>query len=412
MANYNLHNQLNQPPQPDTSLNIGGVANHNSMQMPPPLGPPPQFSQPPNNLPPGPPPQFSQPIGDFPPSPPFQPQVPMSTPSSNFQLPTVSHSSPQQFTLPQGTRQIQQINRAAPQVNPGQNQPFFPQRLPQMPIVPPPYELSPQYPPATPPSPQYIQSPAVCPPPMPPFPVAQAPSQEPVQYPLPPSAAPAGPQVLRIPCNSEKATQLLRGNIQQQIVSDFSVSKVNYNGTEFELEGSDFDSLSKAQQFLVSLISNSAVDVQWSWLTDNGEYTPYNETSSRLIETQYKQGQTEVGLNINGTRYVIVLTTPFSQRLPNSPISRSVRRTVAGETHKDDEQTAGDVMWYWKKGHGKFIPYTVEASRLIEQAYSNGQSSALIYGTSSNSYLIDFKSMVQLNEKTNYSRQIKRGTPN
>lgn len=216
---------------------------------------------------------------------------------------------------------------------------------------------------------------------------------------------------MRIPCNSEKATRLLNINIQQQIVSDFSVGRVNYNGTEFELEGPDLDSLCKAQQFLVSMISNSDENVQWSWLADNGGYTAYNEANSRLIETEYKQGKKDVGVNINGTRYIISLTVPFSQRLPNSTISRSVRRAVAGEVQKDYEQTAGDVIWCWKKGPGKFSPYTVEASRLIEQAYSNGQSSALIYGISGNSYLIDFKKMVQLNERTNYSRQIKRGSP-
>ncbi|CAG9332976.1 unnamed protein product [Blepharisma stoltei] len=66
------------------------------------------------------------------------------------------------------------------------------------------------------------------------------------------------------------------------------------------------------------------------------------------------------------------------------------------------------VSWYWQDDDSNYKEFSHEASRQIEAAYSQ-KSIALVQGKDNRAFLVDTTKMMKINERTRYTRRVRRG---
>lgn len=102
------------------------------------------------------------------------------------------------------------------------------------------------------------------------------------------------------------------------------------------------------------------------------------------------------GINLEN-EWLIFLVGIFS-------IDEILRKTSAANHNED-------IVWQWKDERDVWRPYTPNDSRMIESAYSHAENECIL-NTSSRSYVLDFSSMMQINEETGTARPIARKLAN
>ena len=186
---------------------------------------------------------------------------------------------------------------------------------------------------------------------------------------------------------------------------------------------------------------DSSPDTTWYFLDNLGQFEAYPARFSALLENAHNEGRDSITFDLNGgvnqglgNRNDVTVVfgnngNPHTQRLHRGFINRTVRR---GREPIENNFRQNDVVWYWSDdAGGRWMNYEAEACRSIEYYYNKfleefkGNSrfgnmnqeerkvkakkvSVLVWGTSAFSYMIDFINMVQINEKTQRWRGIRR----
>ncbi|CAG9333111.1 unnamed protein product [Blepharisma stoltei] len=216
-------------------------------------------------------------------------------------------------------------------------------------------------------------------------------------------------QVESIPCPPQLASRLNRRNITADIKRKYMLTTATYDGTAFNLTGSP-SSVQQASEELKKIITQESQlgNVFWEWLRDDGSLEAYPPAINEIIENAYNRGENWAAIPIKGQTYRVIFGDPHVQVVLNSKISRTVRRNDGSQASVDRKLNENEVTWYWQDDDKIFKKYTAEASRQIEAAYQQ-RSKALIQGSNIRGYLLDFDQMKQQNEKTKFSRTIRRG---
>ncbi|CAG9330830.1 unnamed protein product [Blepharisma stoltei] len=244
------------------------------------------------------------------------------------------------------------------------------------------------------------------------------------------SSAPLISQYYKIHCEPKIHNSLShKGHIEnlskkyENIHIEFRKNRYHFSASQNEGE--------KLKEELEEMIKNERNQkIYWCFINDSGEEEKYEPETSNRIENSYQKFITlkkpefqSVDITANGTIYTIHFGKDHRQVLKNSTLqSRSVRRRTEGEDFDADKAVGiKEINWYWQHECGKYKPYTAEASRLIENAYSAykslkknkenknpSESKLIIQGKNSNAYQIDLEEKTQFNEETKFSRNIRR----
>ena len=177
-------------------------------------------------------------------------------------------------------------------------------------------------------------------------------------------------------------------------------------------------------------------NARWACLQNDGQYMLYEAQISNTIECAYQQMFPElllpgylnyswsVQVTASGSQYEIQFAQMGGvhrqiKRQGANTIIRAVRRQANGEDLNKD--FVRNYKWLWKHEDGKFRPYEDDAIFLIEQSYiewkdagghtNKNKRIALIQGCNGNTYKIEYATMKQFNEITDFARLIKREPP-
>ncbi|CAG9325178.1 unnamed protein product [Blepharisma stoltei] len=217
-----------------------------------------------------------------------------------------------------------------------------------------------------------------------------------------------------IPCPIETFSKINPGSsLKTRLKQEYSV-ELFYGGSNIRIVG-----LPQNVELAAACISqrleqlSSSRNIKWTFMKDDGKFEPYSDIICTVIENAYARGAKDVVIDIDRRKYKIIFGNPHRQVLPNSNISRTVRRNDGSEEEIVNKQLSeNEVIWYWQDDNRRgWKPYTKEASRQIEAAYSNGEKKVLVQGLNVKAYLIDLVKYEQYNEQTRFNRKVRRGEP-
>ena len=149
----------------------------------------------------------------------------------------------------------------------------------------------------------------------------------------------------------------------------------------------------------------------------------YQQVFPELLRPGYANYSRSVKVTIGGAEYEIQFAQMggVHRQIKKQWVYtiRVVRRQANGEDLNKD--FVRNYKWLWKHEDGKFRPYEDDAIFLIEQSYIEWKNAgghtnqnkriALIQGCNGKTYKIEYATMKQFNEMTDFARLIKREPP-
>jgi hypothetical protein len=208
--------------------------------------------------------------------------------------------------------------------------------------------------------------------------------------------------------------------------------KIERNGLKLIISHANNDTTIKMETELKELLKKYTFDsnAKWAFLENDGSYKYYTEECNSIIENKYKSVYYELSLPsykdfsenavivIQGPTYIVEFARiggVHRQKRKNDEgySIRAVKRQANGEDL--NQNFFRNYRWLWWHESNQFLDYEPDANYLIEccwQEYreNNVKSIALIQGSNSKTYKIDFSNYTQYNELTNYDRPIRRET--
>ena len=139
----------------------------------------------------------------------------------------------------------------------------------------------------------------------------------------------------------------------------------------------------------------------WEFKGDN-EFEFYKKKDRELIETAYRQKNSTIKIKIDGKEYEINFDKMIQTNIVTN-YSRKVSRIPLNNEALDFQL----ITWKVKLDSGVILAYDDNVNQSIEKAYSQKEPSfiTVIKGTR---YIIDFGEMKQINEATQYKRDLFR----
>ncbi|KAF7218159.1 E3 ubiquitin-protein ligase DTX1-like [Nothobranchius furzeri] len=156
-----------------------------------------------------------------------------------------------------------------------------------------------------------------------------------------------------------------------------------------------------------NMLLASAV-VVWEWLNEHGRWRPYSPAVSHQIEAAIRSSDPRGGSVVLGqvdsrlSPYIIDLQSMHQFRQDTGTI-RPVRRSFYDPTSAPGQ----GWQWEWENDAGTWTPYDMEVAIAIESAHSR-QQTCLDLTPLGFCYVIDFKSMTQVNRQSQRCRRIQR----
>uniref|UniRef100_A0A1A8NLE2 E3 ubiquitin-protein ligase n=1 Tax=Nothobranchius rachovii TaxID=451742 RepID=A0A1A8NLE2_9TELE len=156
-----------------------------------------------------------------------------------------------------------------------------------------------------------------------------------------------------------------------------------------------------------NMLLASAV-VVWEWLNEHGRWRPYSPAVSHQIEAAIRSSDPRGGSVVLGqvdsrlSPYIIDLQSMHQFRQDTGTI-RPVRRSFYDPTSAPGQ----GWQWEWENDAGTWTPYDMEVAIAIERAHSR-QQTCLDLTPLGFCYVIDFKSMTQVNRQSQRCRRIQR----
>uniref|UniRef100_A0A8C6P4H7 E3 ubiquitin-protein ligase n=1 Tax=Nothobranchius furzeri TaxID=105023 RepID=A0A8C6P4H7_NOTFU len=148
--------------------------------------------------------------------------------------------------------------------------------------------------------------------------------------------------------------------------------------------------------------------VVWEWLNEHGRWRPYSPAVSHQIEAAIRSSDPRGGSVVLGqvdsrlSPYIIDLQSMHQFRQDTGTI-RPVRRSFYDPTSAPGQ----GWQWEWENDAGTWTPYDMEVAIAIESAHSR-QQTCLDLTPLGFCYVIDFKSMTQVNRQSQRCRRIQR----
>lgn len=111
-------------------------------------------------------------------------------------------------------------------------------------------------------------------------------------------------------------------------------------------------------------------------------------------------------LSTRTTQELYEIVSIIGEIMPSLPksglfsIDETLRKTYVSNQ-------SDNVSWQWKDEREVWRPYTPADSQIIESSYSHKENECIL-NTSARSYVLDFTSMMQINEETGTARPIAR----
>ena len=255
----------------------------------------------------------------------------------------------------------------------------------------------------------------------------------------PPGFAPA-PQ----PALQERTIQVKRSILQ--IIQQHNMHETiidSYPNTYFDFQGNKLKITARPEhiQEIVGKMQNLLVrldfdpNARWACLQNDGQYRLYEPQISNIIESAYQQvfpellrpGYVNYSRSVQVTASVAQYEIQFAQMGGvHRQIKRQATHTIRAVRRQANEEDLNkdfvrNYKWLWKHEDGKFRPYEDDAIFLIEQSYIEWKNAggdriqdkriALIQGCNGNTYKIEYDTMKQFNEMTDFDRLIKREPP-
>ncbi|CAG9322770.1 unnamed protein product [Blepharisma stoltei] len=143
----------------------------------------------------------------------------------------------------------------------------------------------------------------------------------------------------------------------------------------------------------------------WSKLTEDGTFVPYSQADNDIIESSYQKKDPFASIGGDGSQCFVSLTSPI---LEIQEVRSLITKVLRNNSPEIFDSRAILKPWYYKSDKGWEV-MAPEASRIAEYAYQNDYKEALIQGENKKSYRLDLVNMKQINPKTNYQRDIRRG---
>ncbi|KAM5180934.1 putative E3 ubiquitin-protein ligase DTX2 isoform 2-T2 [Mantella aurantiaca] len=159
----------------------------------------------------------------------------------------------------------------------------------------------------------------------------------------------------------------------------------------------------------------------WEWQDELGKWRPYSSKVSTYIEqcmqSYQQQKNTRALANTRSISlgqvdpklapYIIDIAT-LAQFRQDTGTMRYVRKTL----YPLDSAPAKGVCWEWMNDDGSWTAYETHICIYLEEKCSNRNPSADL-GVFGLHYIIDFNSLIQVNQVTGYKRRVQRniGTP-
>ncbi|XP_040192800.1 probable E3 ubiquitin-protein ligase DTX2 isoform X2 [Rana temporaria] len=159
----------------------------------------------------------------------------------------------------------------------------------------------------------------------------------------------------------------------------------------------------------------------WEWQDELGKWRPYSSQVSNYIEqcmqSHQQQKTTRALANSRSISlgqvdpklapYIIDIAT-LAQFRQDTGTMRYIRKILC----LLDSAPAKGIFWEWINDDGCWTAYETHISIILEEKFSNKNPSVDL-GAVGLPYLIDFQSLVQINQVTGYKRRVQRtvGTP-
>ena len=235
----------------------------------------------------------------------------------------------------------------------------------------------------------------------------------------------------KIYCNHDAISLIFENNLQKPIEEKYNV-KILRRGLDILISYDSDDTINKIEAELQDWIKKFTFDdgARWAYLENDGSYRLYDQEANQIIEQTfrsyyynlispgYKNYSKNAEINATGVTYVIEFSYiggVHRQKRKNvhQDTIRAVKRQANGEDINSNY--VRNYKWLWKHEGGQFMPYEDDAMFLMENSYIEYQNNtlnsiALIQGCNGKTYKIDFGTMTQFNEITNFKRPIRRET--
>ncbi|CAG9322769.1 unnamed protein product [Blepharisma stoltei] len=143
----------------------------------------------------------------------------------------------------------------------------------------------------------------------------------------------------------------------------------------------------------------------WSKLTEEGTFVPYNQADNEIIENAYHKKDPFASIGGDGNQCFVKLTSPI---LEIQEVRSLITKVLRNNSPEIFDSKAILESWYYKSDKGWRV-MTPDASRMAEYAHRKQYKEALVQGENKKSYRLDLINMKQINPKTNYKRDIRRG---
>ena len=158
---------------------------------------------------------------------------------------------------------------------------------------------------------------------------------------------------------------------------------------------SDLESNFVAVETLPDQASSATV---WSWLTDDGSFSPYSSKVCFELTSSYQRNPNGIcTITVRGGEFYIIDFSKMVQVNPKTNKQNLIKFSCSAEEV---------VQWYWRNDCQSFTAYNDHESLTIETMYQSNVMQPLLIG--GKAYTFDFAKMMQINIATAHRRLIKR----